>query len=89
MPASIWCPSAAIQCRTVKLDKFGNGFHSNFHKILILPLCSEWQNTSKNTLLGFSHDFLRVANLFGRKFRRLIPDLGGSDELVSSCVTHA
>jgi hypothetical protein len=41
----------------------------------MLPLCSEWQNTSKNTLWGFSHDFLRVANFFDLNFQRLIPDL--------------
>ena len=57
-----------IQCWTLKLDKFGIGSHSHFCKILSPPLCSEWQNTSKNALWGFSHDFLRVANFFGLNF---------------------
>ena len=67
---------AVLQCRTLKLDKFGSRSHSKFCKILTLPLCSEWQNTFKNALWDFSHDFLRVANFFDLFFRRLYPNSG-------------
>ncbi len=64
-----------VQCRTTKLDNFCTGSHSSFLKNLTLPLCSEWQNTSKTALWGFSHDFLGMANFFGPKNRHLTPDL--------------
>ena len=35
----------------------------------------------------FSHDFLRVANFFGRNFGYLIPDLGRSEELAVITLT--
>ncbi len=63
---------SGVQCRTTKLDNFCSGSHSSFLKNLTLPSCSEWQNTSKTALWGFSHDFLGMANFFGPKNR---PDL--------------
>jgi hypothetical protein len=57
-----------VQCQTFKLDKLRNGSHSGFWKFLTPPSCSEWQNTSKNALWCFSHDFLGVANFFGDFF---------------------
>ena len=37
-------------------------------------MCSEWQDMSKNTLWGFSHDFLRVANFLGLSFSTWSPN---------------
>ncbi len=66
---------SGVQCRTTKLDNFCSGSHGSFLKNLTLPLCSEWQNTSKTALWGFSHDFLGMANFFGPKNQHLTPDL--------------
>ncbi len=65
-----------VQCRTLKHNKFCSGSRSSFWSFLTPPLCSEWQNTSKNALWGFSHDFLGVANFFGPKIPAPNPNLG-------------
>ncbi len=73
-PPSFGC--LVLQCRTLKLNKFCSDSHSSFWSFLTPPLCSEWQNTSKNALWGFSHNFLGVANFFGPNFSAPNPNLG-------------
>src|SRR6266702_2083968 len=68
--------TVVLQCQTLKLNKFCSDSHSSFWSFLTPPLCSEWQNMSKNTLWGFSHNFLGVANFFGLKISAPNPNLG-------------
>jgi hypothetical protein len=75
------CVPGEVQSRTLKFDKFCNGTHGSFWNFLTPPSCSEWQNTSKNELWGFSHDILGVAN-FLVKISVKIQCLTGSEGLI-------